>query len=940
LSDRENVANFHFGIPHRHDTGRDDIQLLYDNFFYQTSAWDNISTVGGLNFLNTAMSPAGTNPNGSGYYNTFLSNFGLGLPTAQYPQYTSLCDFENLLVLAGAPPCASTGASPIPYFDAYQVNATFGQSALGSPNILKQYYFPSTNLNRPFQSGYSPYQVSDTDNNGTVVKLQYQHNMGANAFLRLYGYSFYSDWTQNDPNYSYIPFAVAAATSGDYEVNAHTRGINAEFADQLNEQHLLTVIGSYTTATMLRNNNAQYTFAPNTTPIATLGSGNTCYDAYTNQQGSQFIDPGYTTIDPVTHKPVSSVSPGQPVSCLSALAGAPIAAVEAGSCPTSSAPFTCLQTPAGLPGGATWSLTQNLGADANINTVGPKFWNAAVQDEWKPGDRWDINAGVRFESYGYQLGNVASQEQAFWFNQINTTACVDPQGLQQASVTDQTPGISRSQSASGYPSYITTAPGAACPVDISTGHQLYHPGQQGIPLLSLGQTGTITHDTASPRIGFTYSMSPNKVLRFSFGRYTQPTPTAFEQVLTYGDGYQMATNLYDSHYYNIGLASDVHDNPIQFSNNADMSYEQRLNGTDWSFKISPFYRHTVNQSVEVSLPGGLAGAFNSGTQQSTGVELAIQKGDPSVNGWSGQLSYTYTQARLKYALIDGTNIVSTMLNSLKPLLSLEKINGGSPCYIGGAGQATCTPGTAGEITNPYYNDTITQAQLNAQFPLSAYYPTYANIFPDGLQSGDGSTAIPPNVFAGFATWKHDKLQATLTANLWQGYAYGAPTDIAGLDPRSCAANQGDTGIVATSLNADYQTCTSSIAIPNPYTGQFNNIAQFRDPWDFNLGMAFGYDLSPRIHATVQLANVLNRCFGGSAEPWTAAFKPNAYVCAYGYNTTFIGVTPGAGYFYGTGGHDPVNGTTGYPKLFDQAYAPSPNQIASPFQAYFQVQVRL
>ena len=43
LSDRENVVNVHIGIPHRNDSGRDDVQLLYDNFFYQTSGWDNLS---------------------------------------------------------------------------------------------------------------------------------------------------------------------------------------------------------------------------------------------------------------------------------------------------------------------------------------------------------------------------------------------------------------------------------------------------------------------------------------------------------------------------------------------------------------------------------------------------------------------------------------------------------------------------------------------------------------------------------------------------------------------------------------------------------------------------------------------------------------------------------------------------------------------------------
>src|SRR6185437_11551707 len=117
-----------------------------------------------------------------------------------------------------------TGGSPVPYFDAFQVvHASFGQSALGQPNIVAPYLFPSTNPNRAFGTGFSPYQVSDTNNNGSIVKLQYQKNIGSNAYLRLFGYTFYSDWLQTDPNFNFIiPFAVGGATAGDYELNTHT----------------------------------------------------------------------------------------------------------------------------------------------------------------------------------------------------------------------------------------------------------------------------------------------------------------------------------------------------------------------------------------------------------------------------------------------------------------------------------------------------------------------------------------------------------------------------------------------------------------------------------------------------------------------------------------------------------------------------------------------
>ena len=945
LSDRENVLNFHFAVPHKHDSGRDDVQILYDTFYYQTFGWDNLSTFGSLPYFQNMFSGVAS-ADGTGLYNTFLDN-ALGAPAgynflgpAGMPKYAGFCALFNLYSLFGVGNrCASTGFSPLPWWDGQQIKgATFGQSALGSPDIVAPYYFPSSPPHS-FGEGASQYNVSGTTNSGSIVKLQYTKNFTSNAYLRLFGYTFYSDWLNNDPNASVAPYLIGGATAPAYTVLSHTRGLYLQFADQLNAQNLLSLTGSYTTATTERSNNQQYTFSAAGSPIATLMSGGKCYAAYNNSQAGALIDPGYS----------SSLKAGAPVSCLSALAGAPVAAVQAGQtgCPTT-ALFNCLQaTPAGAPAGTTWNLTQNLEQVANISTVTPKFLTAAIQDEFRPSDKWDINAGVRFESYGYGLGNYASAQQAFWFNEVNQTVCVDPQGLQQAPQSDIDGGHSRyGLVPSNYVGYVTTAPGQACPFDPILNAQLYHPGQHGVPQITLGSSGTLTKVTESPRVGFTYTFGADSVLRFSYGRYTQPTPTFAEQVLTYVDGYQMATNLYNSSYYSNGFNSIVHDNPIQFSNNFDMSYEQHVPNTDWSLKLSPFYRYTSNQSVTVSLPGGLSGAFNTGTQKSQGVELAVQKGDVSRNGISGQLSYTYTNSQTKNALINGVNIVSQMLNALKPFTSLEKINGGAPCYSGGA-PISCKNAKA--IVNPYYNFTYTDQQLASEFPLTGFYPTYANSFPgaQGLQSGDGSTIIPPNVFSGFLSYKHDKFQATLTGNLWEGTQYGSPVDIAGYDPRSCLANQGQIGVVPGSKFGDYQTCSSNIAIPNPVTGKFAGIGDFRNPWDLNLGMQLSYDISPRIKATVQLANIFSTCFGGSSEPWTAAYPPNSLTCGYAFNTTYDGWSPGekyntagAGYFYGSNPHAAVNGTIGYPKVFDQAYVPTTNQVASPFQAYFNLNIRI
>ena len=46
LADRENVINLHFGIPHRHDAGRDDVQVLYNVTALQTQFYSSQDDLG------------------------------------------------------------------------------------------------------------------------------------------------------------------------------------------------------------------------------------------------------------------------------------------------------------------------------------------------------------------------------------------------------------------------------------------------------------------------------------------------------------------------------------------------------------------------------------------------------------------------------------------------------------------------------------------------------------------------------------------------------------------------------------------------------------------------------------------------------------------------------------------------------------------------------
>ncbi|MFY9708698.1 MAG: TonB-dependent receptor, partial [Candidatus Cybelea sp.] len=194
VATRSSVVNLHIGIPHKNDGLRDDVQLLYDN--------DEIFTT----FLSS--------PNDEGY-NNWINTVGV------FPPY---------------------------YLDAFQYRGATGAFLPSNyRSLVTPYLYPSSPPHPLFGDIPDPYDQRDRGYNGqAIVKLQYQKNFSSNAFMRLYGYSYYSDWIENGPMMSLQPYAYY--DSGDYEINNHTRGVSLSFTDQLNPQNLLEVEGSYTTS--------------------------------------------------------------------------------------------------------------------------------------------------------------------------------------------------------------------------------------------------------------------------------------------------------------------------------------------------------------------------------------------------------------------------------------------------------------------------------------------------------------------------------------------------------------------------------------------------------------------------------------------------------------------------------------------------------------------
>ena len=937
LQDRESVINLHFGIPHHKDGGRDDIQVLFDNYAVNQDYQNNYAFLGGESTLNSFL--AGTA--------AAISADGLGTPGAG--PYANTCEVATYF---GAG-CATTGMSNIPYADShiFAPGTKFGQLA-GTATVVP-YYFPSSPTNRALYSGI-PMDATDSVNNvGSIFKVQYQKNLGSRAYIRAFGYSFYSDWMQNAPYGAAMTVANLGASpsnccvSNDYELATHTRGAELQFADQINDKNLLNFTGNFTTASADRWNN--YT-SYQSSGIYGAAEGTTTATVFSSTVN------GIPTCYSFDNHASSGTTAGQQVSCFSSYAqgnfSSPLGTYNNAN-PTPSFYTTdnpCTQN-AALTGSAACAngartIVATPGDMGYRNVVRPAFTSLALTDEFRPSDRWDINGGVRFEQYQYNLENTDTTQNQFWFGAAANTYCYWSNTGQAVlnAVTPTSPVASPQNlpnTVAGQNASTCYVPGTLTPkTDPVMGTALHPNGLNGNKLYSANGPSVLSKQLWSPRIGFTYTLNPDTVLRASYGRYTQPTETAYEQY-NGPSGVFVAKSDF-SHFWGIGFTDPVHDNPVQVSNNYDFSFEKHIKGTDMTFKLSPYYRYTVNQLISVSLGGNFSSGINAATQKSTGLEVAIQKGDPSRNGFAGQLAYTYSRAVQKYAPVGGQNAIQVINDYISSFNNLTQAGGGSPCYNPGAKDANgnstgvacgANPAGSGYIVNPYYGYTL-QGALDP----NAYYEAYPNNPPTAVGAND-YTQTSPNQFTGFLNYKRNKFSMTLNGVLQEGVKFGSPLDFLGYDPRTCSANQSAIVGTDTPANADYQSCLSSVstlsgnlAVPNPTTGAFTGMGQYREPWQFNLGAQMSYQFTPRVKGTVVLANVVNRCFGGSkpaGNPWS----PGSIDCGWATNGAYI-----SDFYYGSSPTQAANGTAGYPSWLNQPYGPSISGL--PFQAYFNLSIKL
>lgn len=841
-NDREAVVNVHLGIPHRNDSGRDDVQLLWS--------------------AGTLWSPIYTSQNDIGLSNVFNA---VGPPPG-HPECVSA---------TGALTCNSTLAYDDPLV--FPPGVTFGQPAAGL--VAVPYMQPSSPSGRLPGSLVDPNARDAYINNQDIEKLQYQKNFGSNAYVRLYGYLFYSDWLINGPNYNglFVPTAFLAnfgnigpeyGASPDYELTTHTRGGEFQFADQLNRYHLLSLTANYTTASTIRANN--------TTLLAFAGS---------NARATNDTD-GVNCFD----------STGAIAPCNSK--------VTAGTY-TNPTPFA--------PVRGTWIVTNDV-PKATFNNVVPKFASAALSDQFRPNDKLLFNVGVRYERFEYDLGDTTNNGKNFWFTAAQHELCYDPATLTPSSVVALT-----------------------CPAG------MVHPdGIGGDRLLTNTYDPKIISYVFSPRFAMTFNWSPSSVIRFSYGRYSQPVNAAFVQYNTTQPN--LAKGLLFPLFWKFGFTSPRHDVVPSISDNFDLSLEHRFNGTDVSFKLTPYYRSTENQLQQfyIDPTQGFVSGLNVGHQISYGLEFQLQKGDFEQNGLSGLLSYTYTHSRISYTDFRGApgrNVIDLINDGINGYNALTSAGGGAACYTN-AGTGTADPACGPtSIRNPYFNQPE-QPLLNRS---STYYPF--DLFPNGplyfgIPGNSTNSFLVPNQVTAILNYRVHKFAITPSFVWVSGNPYGVPLDTIGVDPRTCTFNQSGVPTAPDKLLPDYTSCAGQISVPNPEIGgRFSGLGQYRNPDQITINTAITYDISPKVRATAVLANIYNHCFGGTSTAWTKAFPPGNSICEYGSNGFAPSPIAAAGGFYnGTGPNDTAaNGVALNPYL---AHTYVPIGYNMPFEAYFTVEIKL
>ena len=259
ISDRESVVNLHMGIP-KHNGLRDDVQLLWSGSALNNYGYNSPSDIGPGNnqFIYSLYStksrhrPAVRNGR-TGFDRQRLHEQRPDHLAAAYRHRASAIPLRARSWAAAR----RTSATPTP-------SRTTCRSARRSRRVAERikapgaYYVPDT-PHTPSTGRFRSTITRSTSIRTTrgITKVQYTYALSQSAYLRAYGYTFYSDWMHTDPIFG-APGRMRRRSrpSAQYQLITHTAGGALDFQDQLNDQNLLSLNGNYTTAGVIRFNNS------------------------------------------------------------------------------------------------------------------------------------------------------------------------------------------------------------------------------------------------------------------------------------------------------------------------------------------------------------------------------------------------------------------------------------------------------------------------------------------------------------------------------------------------------------------------------------------------------------------------------------------------------------------------------------------------------------
>ena len=246
--DREGIVNFHWAIPHKHSSLRDDIQVLGMEGYLPAYNATSVNDLGGAAFVTNAI----------GYYPIFPDNY----------------IYQGSLM------------TPI--------NGT---------EQFTEYFTPHTPADRAWEAPLPPNFRDNSDNEVALEKAQFQHNINNNSFFRIYAYTNYYYLGYTGADSANLPYGP---TPAEYINYSHTYGLTARYENQITYKHLLTITatGSQTTSSLLDNESMSGSIVDNYVDAngncySPTGAYASCYGAGYNlvtQYGStpQYVPTGCT----------------------------------------------------------------------------------------------------------------------------------------------------------------------------------------------------------------------------------------------------------------------------------------------------------------------------------------------------------------------------------------------------------------------------------------------------------------------------------------------------------------------------------------------------------------------------------------------------------------------------------------------------------------------